>query len=265
MEPNSTPRGRFRGPTELSIIAMGRSVLTAADREVMRQRPFEKLPTPLRPQFLKHSDDQSLAALEAIARAIDRLPPGKDFGDWAIISASRYLGRESFAGVISKYQIDGPWGVSVHVIPHSSPHAVAGTLSLALKCHRPSIGAAAAAEDELQAVLSLSAFLQRPSIGGAWFVTTGFTGAERDCVGVALAIVNASRKSGDADSIGRIRIGSVPAAQVAGDEAACSQGVLADFLATDSSAPASWRGATGGLRIAVDLSRDSLADRPLAA
>lgn len=265
MEPNYTPPGRFRGRTELSIVAIGRSSLSAADRAVMRQRPLERLPTPLRPQFLKHSDDQSLAALEAVAHAIDSLPPGKNFYDWAVVSASRYLGRESFAAAIDKYQTEGPWGVSVHIIPHSSPHAVAGTLSLALKCHGPSIGAAAAAEDELQAVLTLAAFLQRPAFGGAWFVTTGFTDSGQKCDGVALAILNASRNSVDDQALGRIRIGNVPAAEVAADESTCSQEPLAGFLGMERSGPACWQGTTGALRIAIELSRDRIDNRSLAA
>lgn len=247
---------RLHGEVSLSIVAIGRSSLTAAELAAMRQQSIEKLPTPLRPQFLKHSDEQSLAALDAVKNAIGEFTLG-DYGDWAIISASRHLGRAAFAAVIAKYQVDGPWGVSVQVIPHSSPHAVAGTLSLALNCHGPCIGAGFAPGDELQAMLSLAAFVQRPGIGGAWFVSSGFTDSGQRCTAAALAIVNAgNHRFGDA--IGHIHIDNRTSGTTAW-QATVQDVPFADFLTADEPQALTWRGANGGLAISVELQRNRLA------
>lgn len=254
MNRNLTPSGRLRGDVELSIVALARSSLAAAELASMRQQSFEKLPTLLRPQFLKHSDGQTLAALEAVATAVAEFPPGSDFDDWAIVSASRYLGRETFAAAIDKYQVDGPWGVSVHVIPHTTAHAVAGTLSLALNCHGPCIGAAAAPGEEVPAVMSLAALLRRPAVAGAWFVTTGRDESGRYCQAAGLALVNANHAPINVEAIGRIRIDNSP---VIGKDKNKSTGTetMTDFLMAEPHGAATWRGANGGLRIAVEFER----------
>ena len=97
-----------------------------------------------------------------------------DFHDWAIVSSSRNLGRSAFAAVIDKYREQGPWGVSVQVIPHCTAHAVAGTISLALDSHGPCIGAGGGPNGEIDSLFSAACILQQPDWFGAWIVFSGW-------------------------------------------------------------------------------------------
>lgn len=203
--------------TELFIIAHGAASLDGDELRAMRQQSVPRFSATLRPQLLKHSDEQTLAAAVALDRAIAQLAHGEEpgFSCWAIVSATRYLGRTAFAAVIDKYQIDGPWGVSVHGIPHASPHALASSLSLALGSHGPCLGAAGAPGKEWQAILTSAALLSRTDVPGVWLIVSGWSGESTDdtpggmarCHAAALALVTpdtASRLA--APRLGRVVI-----------------------------------------------------------
>lgn len=176
-----SPRTAVDTSIELAIVSVGTSRLTVGELAAARQQITGKFSASLKPQFLKHSDPQTLAAVEALTAATDDfeprlcVPTSDNFADWAIVSATQYLGRSAFAAVIEKYQIDGPWGVSVQVIPHTSPHAVASTLSLALASHGPCIGVGAAPGEETQALLTTATLLERSEIPGTWLVLSGWS------------------------------------------------------------------------------------------
>ncbi|HEX7448737.1 MAG TPA: hypothetical protein VF306_14390 [Pirellulales bacterium] len=197
-----------RKTLRLGIVAYGTAALTARELDGIRH-PLNDGASPglgprfhrLKPQFLKHSEEQTLAALAATSAAFDRFDLTDNFGPWAIVSSTRYLARDAFAAVIDKYRVDGPWGVSVQTIPHGSPHAVASTLSLALGIHGPCIGVGAAAGDEPQALLSAASLLRDPKRPGAWLVFTawspesppnagGSSMTQATCLAAALAVVN---------------------------------------------------------------------------
>ncbi|HEX7377322.1 MAG TPA: hypothetical protein VF278_09430, partial [Pirellulales bacterium] len=202
--------------TELSIVARGAACLDRAELTALRQRSIPRFAATLRPQLLKQSDEQTLAAAVALDRAIESFSPDEspDFSAWSIVSASRYFGRTAFAAVIDKYQIDGAWGVSVHGIPHCSPHALASSLSLALASRGPCLGAAGTTGKELQAILAAAALFTRAGILGAWFVVSGWSGdavsglpaPEARCHAIALALVPAATSLPPTPSRGRIRI-----------------------------------------------------------
>jgi hypothetical protein len=185
----------------LAIVARGTASLTVAELADVRMRAIERFSASLRPQLLKHSDEQTLAAAVALDRAIAQMETGEhnlDFSRWAIVSATRYLGRAAFATVIDKYKIDGPWGVSVQVIPHTSPHALASSLSLAIASHGPCLGAGASPGEETEAILTAATLLARPEVAGAWLVISGWSdttpgpsrsGADTRCLAAVLALV----------------------------------------------------------------------------
>jgi hypothetical protein len=163
---------------ELAIVAQGTANLSPAELAVVRQQSIGRFSSVLRPQLLKHSDEQTLAAAVALDRAIQSISSSNEsihFGDWAVVSATRYLGRAAFGAVIDKYKIDGPWGVSVQVIPHTSPHALASTLSLALGSHGPCLGAGAAPGEQLQALFTAVTLLARAEVGGTWLAISGWS------------------------------------------------------------------------------------------
>lgn len=243
---------------ELAILAKGTASLTVAESAAIRQQSLEQFATPLRPAFLKHSDEQTLAALTAVSRAIDEYGMSDDFGDWAIISSTRYLGRAAFAAVIEKYQVDGPWGVSVQVIPHSAPHSVAGTVSLALHSHGPSIGVGAARGEEPQALLSTATLLSRPGIGGAWILMTGWLGESSEatmpvCIAAALAVVDARQNENALRScIGRIRI-DAEQPDLTSESTKTADTPLTDALVAEDRCDICWQESLAGLRIVVKL------------
>lgn len=164
-------------PIELAIVAHGSASLSVSELAVVRERSIGRFAHILRPQLLKHSDEQTLAAAVALDRALGNVQLQEreiDFGPWSVVSATRYLGRSAFATVIDRYKCDGPWGVSVQVIPHTSPHALASTLSMALGSHGPCLGAGAAPGKELQALLTAVTLVKRSQAAGAWLVLSGW-------------------------------------------------------------------------------------------
>lgn len=272
----------------LAIVAHGTAALTAPELAAVRQRSqgclspglgprFEKL----KPQFLKHSDEQTLAALVAASAAIDQAERIDDFGQWAIVSSTRYLARTAFAAVIDKYQLDGPWGVSVQAIPHGTPHAVASTLSLALGIHGPCIGVGGAVGDEPQAMLSAAGLLQDGRRPGAWLLFSAWSPpvltesggpviAEATCAAAALAVVNPARHgSSDMAVLGQIEFrlaGRDGAPPSSAEENAAAPPGLTEFIVDGRHRHQPWHCRAGAnLRISIDWSAACAAevrDRP---
>ncbi len=152
----------MRNSVDLNIVARGVARLTADELAAVRKDSVPNLPVRLSPQLLRHSDEQTLAALVALSNAFESASSlNAGFDDWAVISSSQNLGRCAFATVIEKYRVEGPWGVSVQVIPHCTAHAVAGTASLALASHGPCIGVGGCTAGQVDALISGSSILNR--------------------------------------------------------------------------------------------------------
>ena len=264
-------------PLDLAVVAHGIACLAPADMDLLRRLPFAGLPATLVPQLLKHSDEQTFAALVALRRALAGSPlAGTDFGRWGVVSSSRYLGRSPFAAVLDKYKIDGPWGVSVQVIPHRMPHSVPGTLSLALMNHGPSISVGGGPDDQTSTLLSMAGLLGQGKFPGVWLVVSGWwpeltieingqPTSDSKCMAAVLGVVPAPV----AKTAGSIRFapaGHLPTAvQGNAAENSTAQGAakppasdfrLADFLLADGAPPRRWQCQfANGLEITVDLER----------
>jgi hypothetical protein len=251
-------------PVELSIVACGAARLTMPELAAIRKESLPNLPARLSPQLLRHSDEQTLAALVALSEATKNISmASKDFSDWAIVSSSRNLGRSAFAAVVDKYRSDGPWGVSVQVIPHCTAHAVAGTLSLALGSHGPCIGAG---DGELSGVLSAACVLRQPVWCGAWIVfsawlpeltidRTGRPTSDSICSAAAIAVT----RRPSACSLGRIRVTATQAPKLPTHGAAqgeASSARFLEFLSDDNGDRRAWSSSvTNNVRIEVELAR----------
>jgi hypothetical protein len=153
--------------------------------------------------FLKHADEQTVAALAGVLQA------AQDYGlqlermnDWGVLSAPRYLGRVALAQSMIRFAAEGAWGLSPHVIPHRSLHSVSGTLSQALNLEGPNLGVGGGCQAGAEAVLLAGSTLAAGGIPGLWITVTGFvpevvpTEAGRvsrpsDCCVVALALTAA--------------------------------------------------------------------------
>ena len=97
----------------------------------------------------------------------------RSFAAWGVIAAPNFFGRVSNAQSIQRFQAEGAWGVSPHLIPHQSLHGLAGTLSQALKIHGPNFGVSGAPNAGLDALLIAAAMLADGSLPGLWVVLTG--------------------------------------------------------------------------------------------
>ncbi len=159
---------------DLGILAYGHAALSIDQCKDVRKSADSRFG--LSPLLLKHSDEQALAALVAVFQAIEQSPlPSDHFADWAIVSCARFLGRAAFARVLEKFKTDGAWGVSVHVIPHCTAHGVAGTVSMAIKNHGPSIGIGGGQDSEDNALLAMASIFESGACPGAWMVLSGWS------------------------------------------------------------------------------------------
>jgi hypothetical protein len=256
-------------PLELSIVAQGVAQLTFAQIDEVRKKPPAVFTPRLSAQFLKHSDEQTLASLVALDRAMtDAALPGSDFDKWSIISASRNFGRAAMAAAIDKYRDDGPWGVSVQVIPHRTPHAVCGTISLALLNHGPCVGVGGRVGQEVSALLATAGLLRHDGRDGVWVLLSawlpelmieinGKPTSESACVAIALGVVGSESVASESACLGRIRFDASQDAVARQAEIEKQSGLaegLTEFLAGDAGSQRVWSIITGEtLRVEVDL------------
>jgi hypothetical protein len=157
------------------IVAHRSLCLTAESLPPARQRPGPAVGVTLPPNLLKHADEQTVAGLGAVLHAIAdfRLDP-TSFRDWGIVAAPCFLGRITLANALESFAAEGPWGLSPHFIPHRSQHAVAGTISLALKIHGPNFGAGGGPTSPFEGILGGAVLLSEHRLPGAWVVITGW-------------------------------------------------------------------------------------------
>ena len=166
----------------------------------LRSQPGTRFPPQVTPQFLKNSDDQTITALAGVHEIIrDMEQQPADFREWGVVSASRYVGRAAFAATLHKYGKDGPWGVSVQVVPHHLLHSVSSTISLSLPCQGPCLGAGGGQQGEADALLTAANLLADPSRLGVWVTWThwdpelqiddkGKPTSESHCIATVLAL-----------------------------------------------------------------------------
>jgi hypothetical protein len=186
------------------VAGLGVVRATPADVPGLRQKPGRVGAEPLPPSFLKHADDQTVAGIAAVIAAVEnyKLDP-TGFGPWGVVAASRFMGRTLLANTLIKFRAEGAWGISPHLIPHRSLHALSGTVSLALKLHGPNFGTGGGVGGATDALLAAAALLADGRLPGVWLVLTGWDPEPRtdaqgqvvtpDCVchAVALALVPA--------------------------------------------------------------------------
>jgi hypothetical protein len=183
---------------QCDVVAHGLVRGTTADLAALRQNP-EALPLP--PSFLKHVDEQTVAALAAVFGAIRKhgLDPGS-FTSWAVLAAPRFLGRVVMHGTLQRFLTEGAWGISPHLIPHRSLHSVSGTISQALKIHGPNYGVGGGPGSWSEGLLTAAALVGDARVPGVWLVLTGWEPEQAPnaagvpdpsavCGGVALALV----------------------------------------------------------------------------
>jgi hypothetical protein len=129
---------------------------------------------PFPPAFLKHADEQTVVGLAAVFQAIDRHGwTRKDFADWGVLGAPRFLGRACLAVALQRFALEGAWGVSPHLIPHRSLHSISGTISQGLGIHGPNFGAGGGPHGAGEVLLTAAALVADRQLPGLWVVLTG--------------------------------------------------------------------------------------------
>jgi hypothetical protein len=159
----------------------------------------ERLPA----SWLKHADEQTVVGLAAVLQAIDRHRlAATPFTDWGVLGGTRFLGRVTMAAAMHRFAAEGAWGLSPHLIPHRSLHALSGTISQALKIHGPNFGVGGGLHGASEAFLTAAALLGTRPLPGVWVVLTGWdpepvpdrvgrSATPTVCCGVAMALVPA--------------------------------------------------------------------------
>jgi hypothetical protein len=196
-----------QGPATVACTLAGHAScrIPVEDLAALRRQPGLPCGEPLSANFLKHADEQTVIALAAVFEAIRRhglAAPGgpSPFRDWGVLAAPRFLGRPLLTAVLPRFQSEGAWGVSPHVIPHHSLHSISGTVSQALKIHGPNFGVGGGPGSEMEGLLTAVVLLHDMKLPGVWLVLsrlepegdsdpeTGRAGPGTMACGLALAL-----------------------------------------------------------------------------
>jgi hypothetical protein len=235
---------------ELSVITRGVARLDFAQLAAARKAPPSRFAANIAAPSLKHTDEQAVAALVALDRAMTAAGMSNEACHrWGVISTSSYVGRNASAAIRDRFLAEGAWGVSVHATPHRSLHSIASTISLGLQNHGPSFGSGGAPGQEPSGLMAAAGFLQSGQCDGIWLLLTAWLPelavdvkgqpiGESTCLGVALGLVAQPAVT----SVGRVRIRMLDEQSPAAAAAASPQPVvnLTEFLADEGLKSSVW-------------------------
>lgn len=176
MKPTGNSTAQSLGsPLRSDVAAFGSVQVTLDKFPALRQRPGPGVGQSLPNNFLKHVDEQTVAALAAVLQAIEQFGLAETrFSDWGVVAAPAFLGRATLVVALQRHGDEGAWGVSPHFIPHRSQHAVAGTISQALKIHGPNFGTGGGPQGAAEALLAGAVLLEGNQLPGIWIALAGW-------------------------------------------------------------------------------------------
>jgi hypothetical protein len=170
---------------------------------VLRRDPGLPLPA----SALRNADEQAVVGLAAVISAMRQANlTNEQCAEWGVVAAPRYLGRITLTAGLRRFATDGAWGVSPHIVPHQSQHAVAGVISLILGVHGPCLGVGGGPGGGAEAAQTAATYLDGESRSGVWLVMTGWDPepvldeqgrlpADVVCHGLALGLTPAAASS----------------------------------------------------------------------
>ena len=195
--------------TGLQMGVAGWATVQAAPPQIAALRKNPGLPDdkPLPAGFLKNADEQTVLALAALGRALKTLGrPVVSYENWGVIAAANLFGRAGMAQGLLNFRKDGAWGISPHLIPHHSLHAISGTISQALHIHGPNFGIGGGPNAVAEALLVAATLLSDDTLPGLWVVLSGHepesiptatgAGAQSTGLAAALALTPVGQKAG---------------------------------------------------------------------
>jgi hypothetical protein len=155
---------------------VGCATARSSSDQIAALRKSPGLPTDqaISPGFLKNSDDQTVLALATISRAMIALNrPTASYQDWGVLAAANLYGRSGTFHSLRDFCKDGAWGITPHMIPHHSLHAVSGSISLALQIHGPNFGVGGGPQAVAEVFLAAATMVSENNLPGLWVVLTG--------------------------------------------------------------------------------------------
>lgn len=152
-------------------------------------------------RFLRHCDEHTIVGMAAVLAAMHTLPESlADMSRWGVLAAPCLAGRLFSARTLAQLPKTGAAGVSPHLIPQCSLHAMASAVSVGLGMHGPNMGVGGGPEAIAEGFVTALSMLEEPDMPGLWLVLTqwddepipdGAGGATNGplCRGVAMALV----------------------------------------------------------------------------
>jgi hypothetical protein len=153
------------------VAAFGVVEADVKERAALRAAPGGHGSVHLAANFHRYSDEQAVASLEAVfraARAAGMPDPGPE--GWGVVAAPRFLGRMVAAKLLHKSIQDGPFAGSPFAVTHHTLHAIAGTVSVALRLRGPSFGAGGGHDNLVEGLLAVLATLAEGQVPGLWAI-----------------------------------------------------------------------------------------------
>jgi hypothetical protein len=188
-----------------AVVSATWQAVPSADLAKLRHQLAAAFSKTLSLGILKQVDDQSLLALHSLKQATENFGPGADdCSAWGLVAAPRLLGRKRIAEALFKFQTEGAWSVSPHIIPHCSLHSLPGLLSQGLKIHGPNIGAGGMPGAEAEALWAGLTFLEGERLEGTWIVLTGWDGETESPNRLCQAVVLGLRRASEHPSLPRL-------------------------------------------------------------
>lgn len=231
----------------------------SAQVAALRKDPGLPVEHSLAPGFLKNSDDQTVLALVTVNRALRATKkPAERFREWGVVAGANLYGRAGTFKALLDYRRDGAWGISPHMIPHHSLHAVSGTISLALGIHGPNFGVGGGPGAIAEAFLAAATLISENSLPGLWVVLSGhepecipseeFEDKQRPTTCLAAAFALEPPKGAACPNYLRIAAGAAPAVQAPPEGPQCKLAELVQLLEAGSpiKQTVNWRLPCGG-------------------
>jgi hypothetical protein len=146
-----------------------------AELAQLRRQPGILPGEKIAPTFLKHAEEHTVAALAVALRALAKgnYEPGQ-YREWGVLAAPVMFGRDAEALAMNRFAAEGAWGISPHMIPHYSLHAVSGTISQALQIRGPNFGISGGPSALSEAFLVAAGLLSENRLPGILLVLTGY-------------------------------------------------------------------------------------------
>jgi hypothetical protein len=121
--------------------------------------------------FLKAVEDQTVAAVAAVAQAVQSGGlAGESFADWAVIGAPRSLGRLAAAEILHRFERGGAVKVTPFLVPHHSLHSVSGTISMGFRTFGPNFTVGGNGRAVIEGLLAALTLLDEGPVPGLWLV-----------------------------------------------------------------------------------------------